>query len=70
MPNSNYNSIMSECDPEKHAKMRSNLTSGYAGSSVIKSEPFMDKTIELLEQRLDDLSNKKAPFEFGLWLPS
>ncbi len=68
MPNSNYNTIMSECDPKKNAMMRSNLTSGYAGSSVIKSEPFMDKTIQVLEQRLDDLSNKKAPFGFGLWL--
>ncbi len=53
---------------KKNAMMRSNLTSGYAGSSVIKSEPFMDKTIQLLEQCLDDLSNKKVPFEFGLWL--
>lgn len=68
VPNSNYNSLMSECDPKKHAAMRSNVASGYSGSSVIKSEPFMDKTIQLLEDRLDELSQKKEPFEFGLWL--
>ncbi len=68
VPNSNYNSLMSECDPKKHAAMRSNVASGYSGSSVIKSEPFMDKTIQLLEDRLDELSQEKEAFEFGLWL--
>lgn len=68
VPNSNYNSLMSECDPKKHTAMRSNLASAYTGSSVIKSEPFMDSTIQLLEQRLDELSQQKKPFELGLWL--
>ena len=72
VPNSNYNSLMSECDPRKHAAMRSNVASGYSGSSVIKSEPFMDKTIQLFEHRLDELSQKggkrNEPFELGLWL--
>ena len=71
VPNSNYNSLMSECDPKEYAAMRSNIASGYSGSSVIKSEPFMDKTIQLFEQRLEELSqkkNKKEPFELGLWL--
>lgn len=68
VPNSNYNSIMSECDPKKNAAIRSNLASAYTGSSIIKSEPFMDNTIQLLEQRLDGLSKRKEPFELGLWL--
>ena len=68
MPNANYNKLMSECDPKKHAAMRSNLASGYSGSSVIKSEAFIDKMIELLEQRLDELSEKEEPVEIGLWL--
>ncbi|KAF6223033.1 hypothetical protein HO133_001085 [Letharia lupina] len=68
VPNSTYNSLTSECDPKKYATMRSNLASGFSGSSVMKSEPFMDKTIQLLEQRLDELSQQKKPFEFGLWL--
>lgn len=68
VPNSNYNNLMSECDPKKHAAMRSNLASGYSNSSVVKSEAFIDKTIQLLEQRLDELSQKEEPFEVGLWL--
>lgn len=59
---------MSECDPKKNAAIRSNLASAYTGSSIIKSEPFMDNTIQLLEQRLDGLSKRKEPFELGLWL--
>lgn len=68
VPNSTYNSLTSECDPKKYAIMRSNLASGFSGSSVMKSEPFMDKTIQLLEQRLNELSRQKKPFELGLWL--
>lgn len=68
VPNSTYNSLTSECDPKKYATMRSNLASGFSGSSVMKSQPFMDKTIQLLEQCLDELSQQKKPFEFGLWL--
>lgn len=68
VPNSNYNSLMSECDPKKNAAMRSNVASGYSGSNVLRSEPSIDKLIQLLESRLDELSRKKGPFELGLWL--
>lgn len=68
VPNSNYNNLMSECDPKKHSAMRNNLASAYTGSSIMKSEPFLDKTIHLLENRLDELSQQKQPFDFGLWL--
>ena len=68
LPNSNYNNLMSECDPKKHAAIRNNLAPAYTGSSIMKSERFMDKTIQLLENRLDELSQRKQPFDFGLWL--
>ena len=68
VPNSNYNSMMSECDPKKHAAIRGNLASAYTGSSIMKSEPSMDKTVQLLEHRLDELSQQKQPFDFALWL--
>ena len=59
---------MSECDPKKHVAMRSNLASGYSGSSAIRSEPSVDQTIQLMERRLDELSQQKEPFELSLWL--
>ena len=68
VPNSNYNNLMSECDPKKHAAIRSNLASAYTGSSIMKGEPFMDKTIQLIGYRLDELSQHKRPFDFGMWL--
>ena len=68
VPNSNYNNLMSECDPKKHTTIRNNVASGYTGSSVIKGEPYIDQTIELLEIRLDGLCQQREPFEFGLWL--
>ena len=37
---------MSELDPKKHVAMRSNLASGYSGSSALRSEPSVDKTIQ------------------------
>lgn len=49
--------------------MRSVVASGYSNSSIVKSEAYIDKTIQLLEQRLDGFSQKKEePFELGLWL--
>ena len=68
IPNSDYNNLMSERDPKKYAAMRSNVASGYALSNVIKNEPYLDRTIELLEQRLDQISQKDQPFELGKWL--
>ena len=59
---------MSECDPKKHVAMRSNLASGYSGSSAIRSEPLVDQTIQLLERRLDELSERKEAFDLSLWL--
>lgn len=59
---------MSECDPKKNAAIRSNLASAYTGSSIIRSEPFMNNTIQLLLQRLDELSKRKEAFQLSLWL--
>ena len=59
---------MSECDPKKHVAMRSNLASGYSGSSALRSESSVDQTIQLLECRLDELSQQKEAFELSLWL--
>ncbi|KAM0799387.1 benzoate 4-monooxygenase cytochrome P450 [Usnea florida] len=67
-PNSSYKNLMSECDPKKHVAMRSNLASGYSGSSALRSESSVDQTIQVLERRLDELSQRKEAFDLSRWL--
>ncbi|KAL8831513.1 MAG: hypothetical protein Q9191_000822 [Dirinaria sp. TL-2023a] len=70
VPNSNYNNLMSEQDPKKYAAMRSNVAAAYTLSNILRNETDMDKTIALLEKRLDDLSKQKGrePVELSQWL--
>ena len=70
VPNSNYNNLMSEQDPKKYAAMRSNVAPAYTLSNILRNEADMDKTIALLEKRLDDQSkeNGREPVELSQWL--
>ncbi len=68
VPNSNYNSLMSERDPKKYVAMRSNVASAYTLSNVIRNEAELDKVITLLRQRLDHLSAVEVPVELSQWL--
>ena len=56
---------MSVPDVKRTIALRSNAAPLFALTSVIKSEPFIDKTIELMERRLDELSKLGEPFELG-----
>ncbi len=67
-PNSNYINIMAEVDPKKATVMRSNIGSAYSLASVIKTQSFIAKTIELLEIPPDELNSKAAPFELRKWI--
>ena len=58
---------MSEVDPKRHVAQAKNVMSGYAMSNVVKSEPFVDNTILLFEERMDQLSKAKASVEFDKW---
>jgi hypothetical protein len=51
-----------------HAAYQRILGHIYSLSSVIKSEPGLDKTGELLIQRLDEFADRGEEFDFGLWL--
>ena len=68
VPNSNYNNLMSERDPKKYAAMRTNVASAYTLSNVLRSEAIIDETIMLFENRLDDQTTPKEPFELSRWL--
>lgn len=56
---------MSVPDVKRTIALRSNAAPFFALTSVIKSETFIDKTIELMERRLDELSKVEEPFELG-----
>jgi cytochrome P450 len=58
---------MSELDPKRHIAKYRNIASGYTFSNVIKSEPYIDEAIKLLENRLDRLSEQNEPVHFDHW---
>ena len=68
IPNSAYNNAMSERDPKRHKEIMRNIAPGYAFSNVIRSEPYMDRYIGLLEKRLDELEKQKSPVELSTWI--
>lgn len=47
---------MFERDPKLYAPMRSNVAPAFALSTIVKHERIMNETMELMEQRLDELS--------------
>lgn len=47
---------MSELDPHVHMAKYKNVAGGYQLSNILRSEPFVDAALELLEGHLDRLS--------------
>lgn len=68
VPNSNYNNLMSERDPKLYAAMHSNVAPAFTLSNIVKNELIMNETIELMEQRLSELSQKTQQVDLGQWL--
>jgi len=68
IPNITYNNLMSECDPKRHVAMRLNVASGYSLSNVLKNEVYIDRTIALMEERLEQTVSVNKPVEFSLWI--
>jgi cytochrome P450 len=58
---------MSELDPKRHIAKFKNISSGYAFSNIIKSEPYIDNAIKILEKQLDKLSKENKPVHFDHW---
>ena len=68
VPNSSYNNLMSERNPQKYGPMRTNVASAFTLTNVIKNEPVIDEVITLFERRLDDFSQHRESLELGTWL--
>jgi len=67
LPDHNYGNQMSELDPKEHVRKNKNIASGYALFNIMKAEPFVDAAIELLESRLDQLSQVGEKVHFDRW---
>ncbi|PMD32987.1 cytochrome P450 [Hyaloscypha variabilis F] len=67
LPDSRYVNQMSEVDAKRHIAKTKNIASGYAFSNVIKAEPYIDGALQLLEKRLDSLSEAHLPVHFDEW---
>ncbi|OBT84328.1 hypothetical protein VE02_07275 [Pseudogymnoascus sp. 03VT05] len=67
LPDHRFQTPMSEVNPKRRVERAKNVAAGYTLSSIIKSEPQINDAIELLEKRLDELSEAGQPVEFDIW---
>ncbi|RAK96825.1 cytochrome P450 [Aspergillus ibericus CBS 121593] len=67
LPDYHYVNQMSELDPQRHIRKSRNVASGYALSNIIKSEPYVDALLGLLEDQFDKLIASGQPVEFDRW---
>lgn len=58
---------MSELDPTEHVRKNKNIASGYGLSHIMKAEPYVDAAIELLESRLDQMSQVGEKICLNRW---
>jgi cytochrome P450 len=59
---------MSELNPKRHIEKSRNIAAGFSLSNIIKSEAHVDKILQTLESRLDNLSKTNKPVDFSQWL--
>lgn len=67
LPDHHHQTPMSEVDPKRRVERAKNVAAGYTLSNIIKSEPYIDSAIELLEKRWDELSQANKIVEFDKW---
>jgi cytochrome P450 len=58
---------MSELDPIRHGQRTRNVGSGYTLSNVLRSEPYIDALISLMEKRFDELIAAQKPILLDHW---
>lgn len=65
-------SLFSNLDEAFHAKLRRSVNNAFALSTLVQYEPFVDKTIELFLQQLDDRfagkSGAEGVIDWPTWL--
>jgi cytochrome P450 len=67
MPDKRYVNQMAELNSTEHIRKAKNLAAAYSLTNVIKTEPFIDKALQLLEKRLDSLSSVEQSVKFEEW---
>ena len=59
---------MSERDYKRNVALRANVAPAYSLSNIIRNESYIDRTITLMEQRLDEASKDETSVELGKWI--
>ena len=67
IPDHRYTNQMTELDPKEHVRKQRNFASGYALPNIIKSEPYVDASIELLGKNFDRLCQPGEKVDLGCW---
>jgi cytochrome P450 len=58
---------MSELDPTRHIQKTRNLSAGFSLSNIRKTEPYIDRCLQVLSRQLDGLAASGAPVHFQDW---
>ena len=67
LPDSRFESSMSETKATRHHQITQNVGSGYALSNILKAEPDIDRTLLTFVDRLDSLSRANKSVNFDEW---
>ncbi|KAL6231022.1 hypothetical protein BDW75DRAFT_244276 [Aspergillus navahoensis] len=68
LPDYHYVNQMSELDPNRHIQKTRNLSAGFSLSNITKTEPYIDRCLQILRNQLDGLAASGAPVHFQDWL--
>ena len=68
LPDSRFPNQMSERCAKSHIHKQRNLAAGYTLSNIIKSEPYIDNLLKLLQSRLDANSRAGQQVRWDHWL--
>ncbi|KAL4772502.1 cytochrome P450 [Aspergillus nidulans var. acristatus] len=67
LPDYRYVNQMSELDPTRHIQKTRNLSAGFSLSNIRKTEPYIDRCLQVLSRQLDGLAASGAPVHFQDW---
>lgn len=61
-------SLFTTLDETYHSTYKRPIANAYSMSSLVEFEPFVDTTMQLFMQRLDEFVSSGAQVNFGVWL--
>jgi cytochrome P450 len=68
MPDKRFVNLMAERDAKVHIRKTRNVAAGFSMTNVIKTEPYIDVALKLLETRIEELSSQNKPIKWDEWL--